>query len=107
MSNFYQAPFYFVNLKQFIVFPQINLVLIFILEIVKVLTKIFYVKETRNFRRFLKLHYISPNNSKNTNYKPISLAGTDHCNSKLSRNIQFEKYLFFLRSYFRRIARFL
>ena len=32
-----------------------------------------------------------PNNSKNTNWRQNSLAGTDHWNTKLSTNIQYEK----------------
>ena len=39
----------------------------------------------------MSLHKISQNNSKNSNHR-ISLTGTYHCNSKLSNNIQFEKY---------------
>ena len=42
-------------------------------------------------RLFMSLHYISSSNSKNTNYRHISLTGTDHCNSKLSKNTQFKK----------------
>ena len=39
----------------------------------------------------MSLHHVSLNNSKNTKHTHISLTGTDHCNSNLSKNIQFEK----------------
>ena len=46
----------------------------------------------------MSLHYILSNNSKkkkkkNTNHRLVSLTGTNHDNSKLSRNIQFGKDL--------------
>ena len=41
--------------------------------------------------RFKSLHHFSSNNSKNANWRHISLAATDHWNSKLSTNIQCEK----------------
>ena len=41
--------------------------------------------------RFISLHNISPNESKNTNHKHNSLTKTDHCRSKIFKNIQFEK----------------
>ena len=47
---------------------------------------------------FISLCYASLNNSKYTNPRSIYLTGTDHFNSKLSKNIQFEKtftYYFF------------
>ena len=34
---------------------------------------------------------ISLNNSRNSNHRHISLTGTDHCRSKFSKDIQFEK----------------
>ena len=37
------------------------------------------------------MSHVFSNNSKNANHRNISQAGTDYCNSKLSKNIQFEK----------------
>ena len=56
------------------------------------------LKETRNSyfcltpknRRFMSIHHVSSNNSKNANRRHISLTGTDHCISQLSKDIQFE-----------------
>ena len=39
-------------------------------------------------RRFTSVYYFSSNNSKNSNWRHISLTGSDHWNSKLSNNIQ-------------------
>ena len=36
----------------------------------------------------MSLHYFSQDNSRNANHWHISLTGTDHCNSKLSKNIK-------------------
>ena len=36
---------------------------------------------------FTSLHYIYAVNSKNTKHRHILLSGTDHCNSKCSKNI--------------------
>ena len=59
----------------------------------------------------MSLHYISSNNSKkrkkNTNHRLVSLTGTNHGNSKLSRNIQFGKDVKVKRSYFGGFTRFL
>ena len=37
------------------------------------------------------VRHICPNNSKNSNWRQISLAGTDDWNSKLFTNIQWER----------------
>ena len=39
----------------------------------------------------MSVHYFSSNNSRSTNERHISLAGTDHLNSKLSTNFQYVK----------------
>ena len=39
----------------------------------------------------MSVHYFSSNISKSTNERHISLAGTNHWNSKLSTNIQYKK----------------
>ena len=51
------------------------------------------------------LHYISPNNSKNTSLKHILLTGIGDCNFQLSKNIQFEKRYSNIFQYFRKSAR--
>ena len=45
----------------------------------------------------MSLHHIYPNKFKKCHHRRISLAGTDHCNSKFSKKIiHFEKdFLFF------------
>ena len=43
------------------------------------------------FGQFMSLGFISRNNSRYYNQRDVSLTGTDHCNSKLSQNIHFEK----------------
>ena len=55
--------------------------------------------------RFISLHNISPNESKNTNHKHNSLTETDHCRSKIFKNIEFEKDNHLLFRYFRTYAR--
>ena len=57
--------------------------------------------------RFMSLHYISSNNSKKERKILVSLTGTNHGNSKLSRNIQFGKDVKVKRSYFGGFTRFL
>ena len=49
-------------------------------------------------------HNISSNNSKDTNHIIISLTGTEHCNSKISKNISLEKKIFTIQ-YFKKSAR--
>ena len=45
----------------------------------------------------MSLHYMSLDNSKNTNHKHISLTGTDHCNLKLSKLFSLKKiFIIFL-----------
>ena len=39
--------------------------------------------------RFRSLHHLSLNNLENTNHRHLPLAGTDHCNSRLSENLLF------------------
>ena len=41
----------------------------------------------------MSVHNIFPNNSNYTNHIHISQAGIDCCNSKLTKNVQFEKYI--------------
>ena len=43
----------------------------------------------------MSLHYNFPNTSENTNFKHISLTGTDHCNLKLSKSIVYSFIFFF------------
>ena len=51
--------------------------------------------------RFKSLHFISPNNTRNTYHRQISLTGTDHSNSKLSKYIHFnEKIKFSVMNFF-------
>ena len=50
----------------------------------------FFSEKKRN-QFFMSLHHVSSNKSKNINHKHFSLTGTDHCNSKLFKGIQFEK----------------
>ena len=38
--------------------------------------------------RFRSLHRLSSNNWENTNHKHLPLTGANHCNSRLSKNIQ-------------------
>ena len=52
----------------------------------------------------MSVHYIFPDNSKNTYHMGISLTGTDHCRYKLSQSIQFEKTLLIFQ-YFKKSAR--
>ena len=43
----------------------------------------------------MSLHIISPYNYKNTIHRNISLTGTDHCNSKPCKRIDFGKHIHF------------
>ena len=47
----------------------------------------------KKIRRFISLQYISRYNLKNSNHMNISLTVIVHCNSKLSKNTQFEKII--------------
>ena len=60
-------------------------------------------------RRIISLHYTFLYNSKDTNHRHISLTGTDHCNSKLTKNIRSGKdilfFFLFVFQYFRKTAK--
>ena len=58
----------------------------------------------RKLSRFLTLHHIFSNNSKNTNQRDIWLTGTDHFISKLSKNVQFKKDIHLFFSIFQKIC---
>ena len=55
-------------------------------------------------RRLISLHYTSLNKSKNCD-RYFSIIGTDHCNSKLCENFQFEKDIHLYFSIFQKICR--
>lgn len=64
-----------------------------------------YFCVTPEKRCFISLHYISLNKLKNSNHRNISLTANDDCNSKLLKNIQFEKGNHFFFQYFRESSR--
>ena len=56
----------------------------------------------RGYRKKPVACCISPNHSKTTNHRQISLTRTDHHYFKLSKNIQFEKDIYVFLQYFRK-----